>query len=569
MADNNPPPPALTPLGAACAKGHLPTIQNLLSAGADPDAPDAQGWTAKEHAAFSGHLRIAAYLETLAPRKLDPPLAVSKAEAREQAWLPWERGGYEGFEGTWVWVVLGSLDAKRAVPVVEFDGCEGWDAGEKGLVLSVWADGDPEGGFSAELPVEEGNVNSPWLFRVRSLEELRLIWKLEEPQAGGAVVGSGVAMAKDWDAGLAVDKESLRRAGSVALQAPDMSYVGRVNFSHFAITPFPPPPELAGQKCWRFGNGVGGHRGSGKNRLNHKQLQIGENSAQSFQTAVDHGASFLEDHVPVIYHDLLSSELGADTRIQDLTFDQFNAINTDQGPRLPREKRSNSLVEADTPRLDALTDRMSHTNFNKINGFKANTRGTFIRENTTSLDDFLRRFSRSTSLNLEIKYPMLFETTDWTIDPVAIKANTYTDTILHSLYTHTSPSTNLVLSSFNPEICIALASKQRIWPVFFLSKTLAPKGEVRSQSVEQAVEFAEAWKLPGIVVECTPLVQCPRLIGWVKGRGLRLMSFGSGNSNVESAKIQFDAGIDAVITDTVGAIVGLRGKEGSAEEVWP
>lgn len=138
---------------------------------------------------------------------------------------------------------------------------------------------------------------------------------------------------------------------------------------------------------------------------------------------------------------------------------------------------------------------------------------------------------------------MLFETADWSTDPTAIKANTYANTILAQIYTHHHHGTlnhqprPILFSSFNPEICIALATKQRTWPVFFLSKTLAPKGEKRSQSVAEAVAFAEAWGLKGVVVEATPLVQCPGLVGAVKGRGLRVVSFGAGNSDVGDAEV--------------------------------
>lgn len=261
-----------------------------------------------EHAAYRGYLRISGFLMTVSERKTVPPLASwPMARARDAVgFRPWEHEDYEAFEGVWVWVVLGSLDASRSVPVVEY--AERESEGE-GRSLSVFADGDEDTVYRVDLPVKDGNINAPWLFKTRSLEDLRLVWKLESSSSNGGkeILASGIALAKDWDSGLADDRESLRRGARVALQADNTGYVGCVNYSYFSVTPFPPPPELKEPRSWRFGNGVGGHRGqlacsngdragswlttavtgSGKNRLGHNQLQIGENTIQVRLESVD------------------------------------------------------------------------------------------------------------------------------------------------------------------------------------------------------------------------------------------------------------------------------------------
>lgn len=280
--------------------------------------------------------------------------------------------------------------------------------------------------------------------------------------------------------------------------------------------------------------------------IEEKKLQIGENTPQSFTTAIAHGASFLEfdvqltkDLIPVVYHDFLISETGTDSTVQTVTYEQFKVINAVQGPKRTAKSRSNSLQSEDYQHLENFKERMNQTTFNKINGFKANTRGNFIHERSCSLEDLFRHVPTSVPLNIELKYPMLFETEDWDMEPLAIKTDIFVDTILDKVYEHAA-GRSIVFSSFSPEVCIALSTKQRAFPVFFLSKTASPKGELRSCCVQQAIHFAKAWGLPGIVAECTPFIHCPRLIEYTQSAGLTVTSFGVGNSDKENVKVGYE-----------------------------
>jgi len=131
---------------------------------------------------------------------------------------------------------------------------------------------------------------------------------------------------------------------------------------------------------------------------------------------------------------------------------------------------------------------------------------------------------------------MLFETDEWDMELTSIRVDLFVNIVLDKVFEHAAGRT-IVFFSFSPEVCIALSTKQRSYPVFFLSKTSVPRGEIRSCCLQQAIHCAIGWGLPGIVAECTPLLKCPRLIGYIKSADLRCTSFGVGNSEPEYAQV--------------------------------
>lgn len=97
-----------------------------------------------------------------------------------------------------------------------------------------------------------------------------------------------------------------------------------------------------------------------------------------------------------------------------------------------------------------------------------------------------------------------------------------------------------MLSSFTPEICILLSMKQRSYPVFFITnagKVPMVDMEVRAASVQVAVQFARRWNLAGVVFACEALLLCPRLVGFVKTRGLVCATYGVLNNDPQMVKV--------------------------------
>ena len=420
----------------ASIRGDTSLVQLFLKYGADPNIPDSRGWLPIEHAAYRGHFKILLPLGSMQGYDASANMAgagpistapIVQTDRTASSHIPWMHESDKTSCESSVWIRLGNNDATKPTKGLQLSDASSVKnsfsiADEVLHTICVSVQGDPQTRREWTLPILESCVNKPWLFRADSIDDLKLLWQLfsysaEEP-AGRRLVGSGVALMGTLNKGSRQNRESVVRDTTIPLLEPETSaYMGSITFSYFWSKPHPPPARLRKPHYWAFGNGIGGHRGSGKNKIDNKKLQIGENTAQSFSTAISHGASFLEfdvqltkDLVPVVYHDFLISETGTDSTMHTLTYDQFKHISSMQGPRRPRESRSNSLETADHVHLEAFKERMNYTHFNKINGFKANTRGTFIHEETCSLEEVFQQVPSSVPMNIELKYPMLFET---------------------------------------------------------------------------------------------------------------------------------------------------------------
>ena len=133
---------------------------------------------------------------------------------------------------------------------------------------------------------------------------------------------------------------------------------------------------------------------------------------------------------------------------------------------------------------------------------------------------------------------MLWETEDRNMDPYALELNLFVDTILAMVY-RLGGKRNITFSSFCPEICISLVVKQSQYPILFISKAgSVPVGDIRAGSLQQAIHFAEAWGLAGIVMLSDVFVMCPRLIRYARSRGLVCGSYGDLNDEPKNAKVR-------------------------------
>ncbi|SLM41475.1 SPX, N-terminal [Lasallia pustulata] len=596
-----------TPLLIASAQGNLAIVEVLTRAGADHTARNYFGWSALELAAYRGHMAVMKFLgrvlletTTLAGGLFSKDLGVSSlpcAGSFRKAKSLIARNAFQGNyqntrHETQIVLNLGSLDTRKSSPAVdlgsytEFDGAFPGYQTSFSLELSVIGAEGPR--YIIHLPVLDDTTNMPCVFSAKDPSDVKVsiqVFRESTP------VGCGIALLDHLRNGLGSHRESLVRDFTIPiLERKSFRFIGTVTITVIVVTPFRHSTVVqpAATDVWKNPacTQLVGHRGLGENFAKSERLQLGENSIQSFLTALDLGASCLElgvlcfdvqmtkDHVPVIYHDYLTSETGTDSPMHTLSFEQFMYLSKSQSHRSDRascadreasvdldsqERRrrrafSLSTDACDERRAQDFIDRMRPTFEWGYKGYKGNTRGCYIHELFVTLEEALLKVPERFPINIEIKYSVLWEAAKWEMDIWTIELNTFLDGILEKIYRF-ARSRVIIFSSFAPEICIALRFKQHDYPVLFLNEAgLIPTSDVRASSMQDAVHFARSWALDGIVEASDPLVFCPRLIGLTKSHDLICASWGLLNNDPKSAKIQAEAGLDAIIADDVHKI---------------
>ncbi|KAL4904912.1 hypothetical protein BDW74DRAFT_153771 [Aspergillus multicolor] len=484
-------------------------------------------------------------------------------------------------------VSLGTMDIRKHVQAVSLDRIpmENAHATQLDTALSIvvsasGAHGEPE---IIDLPVQDNISTEPIVFHAADPSKVRLLFDLVPTYSGSKdqIVGRGVALLSSVRPSVGSNRINLQGDLTVPIVAANtLDVIGSITFNFLVITPFKHPNMSINreQTYWRSmaSTMVIGHRGLGKNFATRNSLQLGENTIQSFIAAANLGASYVEfdiqltkDHVPVIYHDFLVSETGIDAPVHTLTLEQFlqlgerGSSRTPVSPGLPasgrieRSKtppRTRSMsVGSSESHLDS-QERMKHTRDIKKKGFKGNSRGSHIQAPFATLEELFKKLPQNVGFNMELKYPMLYESEEEEMDTYAVELNSFVDTVLEKVY-ELGQGRNMIFSSFNPDICLLLSFKQPSIPVLFLTDSgSSPIGDIRASSLQEAIRFASRWNLLGVVTQAECLVLCPRLIRVVKESGLVCVSYGTANNDPHKVKLQAAEGIDAVIADSVLAI---------------
>lgn len=578
-----------TPLHIAAVDGHLAMVETLIEAGADANRVDESGWTAKEHAALRGHMDIANRLEretTTSPSSesnysgttdaSSPPEIRSLIERKSQV----AEGNGARVQQTvktfghryltdksMILVSLGSMDNRKEVKAVDLDKIPMAEAHLTQLdtaislvVTAIGAEGEDDSTI-IDLPVHDNIATEPITFTTHDPTKVKILFDLVPTYSGNEKqkLGRGVALLNSIKHTIGTKRMNLQGDVSVPIIGANFEVLGVVNFNFITIMPFSHPNMGITEKqtYWKTMSApmVIGHRGLGKNTSSNKSLQLGENTIPSFIAAANLGANYVEfdvqltkDHVPVIYHDFLVSETGIDAPVHTLTLEQFMHINKhsahpSRAPSPVREKahpsvdrirggerqRSFSVGHLDLPD-NAMDERMKHTRDFKEKGFKGNSK-KFIQAPFTTLEEMFNQLPESVGFNIEMKYPMLFESEEHEMDTYAVELNSFCDTVLTKVY-DLQKTRNVIFSSFNPDICLLLSLKQPSIPILFLTDAgTAPVGDIRASSLQEAIRFASRWNLLGVVSAAEPLCNSPRLVRVVKESGLVCVSYGVLNND--------------------------------------
>lgn len=586
-----------TSLTIACIKGHIEIVKLLLQAGARQGLCDRAGWTERDYAVIHGHLAIARFLVSHGILTQHTPVQVESLyqldirsrdyigrQAKRKLKMPPHLKSERAFpefrsidqEHDLLLVTIGPSNTRSNLSLLDL--VEGANDHDSKFSVRVTMEDllctSSRQQHLINLPVQGNVANQPLVLRTKNVYESSLTFEIFESPAANKrstrALGSGTALIESLRPGLAPNHESLARDHTIPiLENGSMAHIGSITFSLLIVTAFqcPMPPPKTSLGFWRKDGStqVVGHRGSGANSSKHQSLQIRENTVQSLLSATALGASCVEfdvqltkDFVPVISHDFLVMETGGDIPLHALTLDQFMHVNRTRPPKvgpqnvsdgeeteasvskgvIKSKPRSRSAGACNHSHNHGLIERMRFTEHNLHHPMKDSERHWQIHQPSATLEQVLLKVPASVPFNVEIKYPMLWETEDRGMEYTAIEINHFVDTILTTVF-KLCGNRDITFSSFSPEICILLACKQTTFPILFISKAgSVPTGDIRAGSLKGAIEFAKTWGLAGIVMLADIFVMCPRLLAYAKDSGLVVGTYGDLNDDPDCALVR-------------------------------
>jgi len=107
--------------------------------------------------------------------------------------------------------------------------------------------------------------------------------------------------------------------------------------------------------------------------------------------------------------------------------------------------------------------------------------------------------------------------------------NEFVEAILAIVFAYKPQNRVIIFSSFVPDVCVLLATKQSTYPVFFLTDAGWDDtySDQRCLALRDGIRFARSAGLHGIVSWLPPLLNTPVLCGAVKQAGLQLLTYGT------------------------------------------
>lgn len=269
-----------TALFLACVAGSTSIAKLLLDAGAQQDAVDLTGWTAKEHAVHRGHLSLG---RLFAPHIQVP---ASRLEPVKIYTVYYEKQSKK----SQIFVYLGPSHTRIDPNVITL----AFPLEERLNLRRINTQDRPD--------LSDNMVNRPVTFTVDDPTETILRFEISRHKDGSdplETLGVATYLFKTLRDDLAPQHESIVRYRTVPIIEKDkMVCIGTLTFSLLIIAPYQtkcslPKPSLG---FWRKGTGypIVGHRGSGANVVGKSVIQTGETTYQSFLTAIDRGASRIE-----------------------------------------------------------------------------------------------------------------------------------------------------------------------------------------------------------------------------------------------------------------------------------
>ncbi|GAA5851676.1 hypothetical protein JCM3766R1_000482, partial [Sporobolomyces carnicolor] len=553
-----------TPLSHAASEGHVESVRVLLKAGSDVHAQDEFRRTPIHYAAWQGHIEIVnlllaagATLEQQAngkERTLDEDntkgeatasvstMAVDPLEAELEAdmipslslpppIIPFRIYGHNYLDKKYlVHVTLGHPNTTRPPfpsPVRLYDQPHHGQASSLKLVMTPRPDSSGSSiPHSVILPLaDEREVFS---FQIDSLADFSLEFDLF-PTFGSKMIGKAIAHPSTFD--------DLKAQGSyvVPIVDPHLRVIGDLPFEINLVKPFGRAQlQIGGQfeTYWKstatLATSAGGS--GDPNPATSSVVTASSLSGEHVRVVVQ----VTSDGHPVAWPHWRLPVDGLDVHVGNVTLEQFNQLaRTTQRTLDPTKVK---FPDDPSAWYQAIVSAL------------------------VPLDELFKVLPLSFGVNLELRYPTRSDVRRLYLGRT-LEVNDFVDSVLSTVYksiqTTSSPAAatlpspterqpehrRIVLSSFNPVVCTALNWKQPNFSVFFasycgLSRSssedfgkMVPANRFeedrRCTSIREAVKFAKANNLLGVMLDATMLIQVPSLIQSAREHGLLLVSFGT------------------------------------------
>ncbi len=340
-----------------------------------------------------------------------------------------------------------------------------------------------------------------------------------------------------------------------------------------------PAPHFA--QMLEFGTGrlaLGGHRGMGANvwdasgpaAATTRSRRYRENTVASFLAAASAGATFLEfdvqvtaDNVPVIFHDnfLVYGDHSSPTSslVRSLSVADFKAkapikssssdlsgLSDDESGSAGASPRG--IAGGASPRL-----LRKHRNGEAALPYEPSLHPWEVaqEDNFPTLAEVFMAVPTHVAFDIEIKMSTpasLARTPEVEVNRIVRATLAAVDAAFSGNSTHR----DLMFSSFDPDVCVAMKNQRPEFPVMFLSGGEAETHvDERRTTLMSAVEFAAVSGLDGVIFDTEVVKTRPGAVAAARSRGLHVMTYGLGNDQEEWLMEQESIGVHGAIVDDV------------------
>lgn len=306
-----------------------------------------------------------------------------------------------------------------------------------------------------------------------------------------------------------------------------------------------------------------GHRGMGISNAIGKKASLAENTLLSFKTAVEKGADFIEFDVnltkcktPIVYHDFTIGLYVGENLIVPISVQDINFATIKDAlfkPQVRVKYFGNDYIPSGVQTL-FVKEKTLKKSYSLQNVESAEILP--ICDYIPTLKDVFSKIDETVGFDIEIKYPLEEEKEFFGLSKL-FERNFLVDEILNVVFEN-SNKRKIFFSSFDPEVCCLLASKQTKHPVFFLTESgMTIYKDQRCNSIENAIEFCIENGIHGIVSDSRPLLKDPNLIDKCIQAKVPLMAYGTELSEPNNVKFLKEKGLIAAICDNVGSVIKL------------